>query len=99
LLKTGQSRKQTKLLVSGPAGPLSDPHSREKDESNAVKSYIESGTSLRNPFSEAGSQNTKIAVLMGCCVMCVYVCLSSFRSGLSEEKESKVKTFWQVLTF
>jgi len=75
LLKTGQSKKTDKTVGFWSCWPFkahqSDPHSREKDESNAVKSYIESGTALRNPFSEAESQNTKIAVLMGCCVMCV----------------------------
>lgn len=63
----------------------SDPDSREKDESNAVRIYIESGTALCNPFSEAGSQTLeplnklKNAVLMGCCAMYVCTCLCEDR--------------------
>lgn len=59
----------------------SDPDSREKDESNAVRIYIESGTALRNPFSEAGSQmleplnKLKKCSFDGPCYVCVYLSL------------------------
>lgn len=89
---TGQKPHRTVVFWScWPFKAQSDPDSREKDESNAVRIYIESGTALRNPFSEAGSQTLEpLNKLIECsfdgllCDVCLCTCTTiTVRTGLS----------------
>lgn len=62
-----------------------DPDSREKDESNAVRSYIESSTALHNPFSEAGSQTLEPLINSEKCSFDGLLCVGLLCGCMHEE--------------